>query len=221
MERLTASEGKYLKAIYTLSGEGKQSVATNSIAGLMGTKAASVSDMLGKLAEKEMISYKKYYGVNLTEKGHKTALTILRRHRLWEVFLVDKLRFQWEAIPDIADELEQLDHPLLIRKLDEYLGYSKFDPYGDPIPDEFGDIQTKARVPLQDMPLEMTGKIAAVKDNSAAFLRYLDKMGLYIGARMAVLEKVEFDGSLELMIDNQRKVFVSREVASNILVQPL
>ena len=218
---LTSSEGKYLKAIFTLSAQGKEAVTTNAIAAQIGTKAASVSDMLGKLAEKELISYKKYYGVTLTEKGHKTALNILRRHRLWEVFLVDKLRFHWEDIPEIASELELLDHPILIRKLDEYLGYPKFDPYGDPIPDEFGDFQTKARVPLQDMPLEMTGKIAAVKDNSAAFLRYLDKMGIYIGARMAVLEKVEFDGSLELMIDNQRKVFVSREVAANILVQPL
>jgi DtxR family Mn-dependent transcriptional regulator len=218
---LTSSEGRYLKAIFTLSAQGKEAVTTNAIAAQIGTKAASVSDMLGKLAEKELISYKKYYGVTLTEKGHKTALNILRRHRLWEVFLVDKLRFHWEDIPEIASELELLDHPILIRKLDEYLGYPKFDPYGDPIPDEFGDFQTKARVPLQDMPLEMTGKIAAVKDNSAAFLRYLDKMGIYIGARMAVLEKVEFDGSLELMIDNQRKVFVSREVAANILVQPL
>ncbi|MBI0397759.1 MAG: metal-dependent transcriptional regulator [Cytophagales bacterium] len=218
MKSLSAAEENYLRTIYKLVTEGIEKVSTNEIAAAVNTKAASVSDMLKKLAEKELIDYKKYYGVSLTEEGRKTALFIIRRYRLWEVFLVDKLKFSWDEVNAIAEELEHVKAPLLVRRLDEYLGFPKFDPHGDPIPDEFGELSDKPRITLQEVPVGQSGKIVSVSDTSANFLKYLDKVGIYIGAKVLVLEKIEYDGSQELFIDNQKKVFVSKEVATNIQV---
>ena len=197
---LTTAEENYLKAIYHLSDGGKKSVSTNDVAGEMNTKPASVSDMLRKLGEKEVIEYRKYYGVNITDEGKKRALQTIRKHRLWEVFLVEKLNFAWDEVHEVAEELEHIQSPLLIQRLDAFLNYPKFDPHGDPIPDEFGDVRARPRIPLNEMELNQSGQIVAVKDSSAAFLRYLDKVGAYIGARIKVLDKVEFDGSLEILV---------------------
>ena len=132
---LTTAEENYLKAIYHLSDGGKKSVSTNDVAGEMNTKPASVSDMLRKLGEKEVIEYRKYYGVNITDEGKKRALQTIRKHRLWEVFLVEKLNFAWDEVHEVAEELEHIQSPLLIQRLDAFLNYPKFDPHGDPIPD--------------------------------------------------------------------------------------
>jgi DtxR family Mn-dependent transcriptional regulator len=215
---LTTAEENYLKAIYHLSDGGSKSVSTNDIAGEMKTKPASVSDMLRKLSDKEVIEYRKYYGVHITEEGKKRALQTIRKHRLWEVFLVDKLNFAWDEVHEVAEELEHIQSPLLIQRLDAYLNYPKFDPHGDPIPDEYGDVRARPRVPLNEMDLDQTGQIVAVKDSSAAFLRYLDKVGAYIGARIKILDRVEFDGSLEILVDNKKNIFMSKDVAGNILV---
>jgi DtxR family Mn-dependent transcriptional regulator len=218
MKPLTYAEENYLKAIYHLSESGKKGVSTNDIAAAMKTKAASVSDMLRKLGDKKVIEYRKYYGVHITEEGKKYALQTIRKHRLWEVFLVEKLHFTWDEVHEVADELEHIKSGILIQRLDEYLGYPKFDPHGDPIPDEYGDVRSKPRLPLSEVEINGTGQIVAVKDSSAAFLRYLDKVGAYIGARIKVLDKVEFDGSVEILVDNTKKIFMSREVAGNVLV---
>ena len=218
MIKLTSAEENYLKAVYHLSQEGKTTVSTNDISSEMKTKPASVSDMLRKLAEKEVIDYRKYYGVNVTENGKKYALQIIRKHRLWEVFLVEKLRFAWDEVHEVAEELEHIKSPILIQRLDEYLGHPKFDPHGDPIPDEYGDVKARPRLPLNELAINDGGQIVAVKDSSAAFLRYLDKVGAYIGARIKVLDKVEFDGSLEILVDNKKTLFMSKDVAANILV---
>ena len=215
---LTTAEENYLKAIYHLSDGGKKSVSTNDVAGEMNTKPASVSDMLRKLGEKEVIEYRKYYGVNITDEGKKRALQTIRKHRLWEVFLVEKLNFAWDEVHEVAEELEHIQSPLLIQRLDAFLNYPKFDPHGDPIPDEFGDVRARPRIPLNEMELNQAGQIVAVKDSSAAFLRYLDKVGAYIGARIKVLDKVEFDGSLEILVDQKKNIFMSKDVAGNILV---
>jgi DtxR family Mn-dependent transcriptional regulator len=184
----------------------------------MKTKPASVSDMLRKLGDKEVIEYRKYYGVNITEEGKKRALQTIRKHRLWEVFLVDKLQFAWDEVHEVAEQLEHIQSTLLIQRLDTYLNYPKFDPHGDPIPDEFGDVKARPRIALNEMEVDQTGQIVAVKDSSAAFLRYLDKVGAYIGARIKVLDKVEFDGSLEILVDQKKNLFMSKDVAANILV---
>ena len=215
---LTVAEENYLKAIYHLSDGGKKSVSTNDIAAEINTKPASVSDMLRKLGEKEVIEYRKYYGLQITETGKRYALQTIRKHRLWEVFLVEKLSFAWDEVHEVAEQLEHIQSPLLIQRLDAYLNFPKFDPHGDPIPDEFGDVRSRPRVQLNEMDVDQTGQIVAVKDSSAAFLRYLDKVGAYIGARIKVLDKVEFDGSLEILVDQKKTLFMSKDVASNILV---
>lgn len=214
---LTTAEENYLKAIYHLSDGGTKSVSTNDVAAEIKTKAASVSDMLRKLGEKEVIEYRKYYGVNITEEGKKRALQTIRKHRLWEVFLVDKLQFAWDEVHEVAEELEHIQSPLLIQRLDAYLNYPKFDPHGDPIPDEYGDVRARPRLALIDMEIDQSGQIVAVKDSSAAFLKYLDKVGAYIGARIKILDKVEFDGSMEILVDQKKTLFISKDVAANIL----
>ncbi|MEP1086058.1 metal-dependent transcriptional regulator [Algoriphagus sp.] len=217
MMTLTTAEENYLKAIYHLSDGGTKSVSTNDVAAEMKTKPASVSDMLRKLGDKEVIEYRKYYGVNITEDGKKRALQTIRKHRLWEVFLVDKLQFSWDEVHEVAEELEHIQSPLLIQRLDEFLNYPKFDPHGDPIPDEFGDVRARPRVALNEMEVNQAGQIVAVKDSSAAFLKYLDKVGAYIGARIKILDKVEFDGSMEILVDQKKTLFMSKDVAANIL----
>jgi DtxR family Mn-dependent transcriptional regulator len=216
---LTTAEENYLKAIYHLSEGGKKSVSTNDVAGAMKTKPASVSDMLRKLGEKEVIEYRKYYGVHITDEGKKQALQTIRKHRLWEVFLVDKLNFAWDEVHEVAEELEHIQSPLLIQRLDTFLNYPKFDPHGDPIPDEFGDVKAKPRLVLNEMEIGQMGQIVAVKDSSAAFLKYLDKVGAYIGARIKILDKTDFDGSIEILVDQKKNLFMSKDVAANILIQ--
>ncbi|MBD8489422.1 metal-dependent transcriptional regulator [Echinicola sp. CAU 1574] len=218
MPSLTYAEENYLKAIYHLSDGGKHNVSTNDLSKEMKTKPASVSDMLRKLSDKEVINYRKYYGVTITEEGKKSALQIIRKHRLWEVFLVEKLMFSWDEVHDVAEELEHIKSTILIQRLDDFLGNPKYDPHGDPIPDEFGDVKARPRIPLNDLGLNDSGQIVAVKDSSAAFLRYLDKVGAYIGARIKILDKVEFDGSLEILVDNKKTLFMSKDVAGNILI---
>ncbi|MBM3168569.1 MAG: metal-dependent transcriptional regulator [Bacteroidetes bacterium] len=215
---LTIAEENYLKAIYHLSEGGKKSVSTNDIAGEIQTKPASVSDMLRRLSDKHVIQYKKYYGLQITESGKQLALQTIRKHRLWEVFLVDKLQFAWDEVHEVAEQLEHIQSSLLIQRLDAFLNYPKFDPHGDPIPDEYGDVRSRPRIPLNEMNIDQVGQIVAVKDSSAAFLRYLDKVGAYIGARIKVLDKVEFDGSVEILVDQKKTLFMSKDVASNILV---
>ncbi|WP_194775569.1 metal-dependent transcriptional regulator [Pararhodonellum marinum] len=218
MISLSYAEENYLKGIYHLSDGGKKNVSTNDLSHEMKTKPASVSDMLRKLSEKKVIDYRKYYGVNITEEGTKQALQIIRKHRLWEVFLVEKLHFSWDEVHEVAEELEHVKSPILIQRLDEFLGHPKYDPHGDPIPDEFGDVKARPRMPLHELKNNDTGQIVAVKDSSAAFLRYLDKVGAYIGARIKVLDKVDFDGSLEILVDNKKTIFMSKDVAANILI---
>lgn len=218
MITLTSAEENYLKAIYHLSEGGKKGVSTNDVSAEMKTKPASVSDMLRKLGEKEVIEYRKYYGLHITEEGKKIALQTIRKHRLWEVFLVEKLKFSWDEVNEVADELSHVKSKVLIQRLDEYLGFPKFDPHGDPIPDEYGDVRARPRQLLNELDLGSTGQIVAVKDSSPAFLRYLDKVGAYIGARIKVMDKTEFDGSVEILVDNKKSIFMSKDVAGNILV---
>ena len=131
--------------------------------------------------------------------------------------MVEKLNFAWDEVHEVAEELEHIQSPLLIQRLDAYLNYPKFDPHGDPIPDEFGDVKARPRVPINEMEVNQSGQIVAVKDSSAAFLRYMDKVGAYIGARVKILDKVEFDGSVEILVDQKKNVFMSKDVAANIL----
>ena len=218
MTDLSFTEENYLKSIYHLSDGGILDVSTNAIADDLNTAAASVTDMIKKLANKKVVIYKKYKGVNVSEEGKRVALMVIRKHRLWEVFLVEKMKFNWDQVHDVAEQLEHIKSPLLIKRLDEFLGYPKYDPHGDPIPDENGEFKAKPQVPISEAPIHQEGIIVAVKDSSSPFLQYLDKIGAYIGAKIKVTDKVEFDGSNEILIDNKRSIFVSKEVSENILI---
>jgi DtxR family transcriptional regulator, Mn-dependent transcriptional regulator len=215
---LSFTEENYIKAIYKLSEDGDGAVTTNAIAEVMQTKAASVSDMLRRLNEKEIINYVKYRGVTLTDSGRKTALQLVRKHRLWEVFLVDKLKFNWDEVHEVAEELEHITSDLLIRRLDEFLGYPKYDPHGDPIPTEDGFMAVKQQVLLTELSPGESGIVMGVKDSQPLFLQYLDKVGIYLGAKLKVTDKMEYDNSLEISIDQKKQLSVSAEVSKNIFV---
>lgn len=210
------TEENYLKVIYHLS-EISHPVQTNAIAERIQTKAASVTDMIKKLSEKELVHYVKYQGVTLTEKGKLTAINIVRKHRLWEVFLVDKLNFKWDEVHEVAEELEHIQSNLLIERLDEFLDFPKVDPHGDPIPDKHGNFAEMTFVKLSKLKNSDKGTITGVSEHSSAFLKHLEKLGLTLGKRIEVIDVVEFDGSVELFLEKE-KLNISREVAKHILI---
>ena len=212
------TEENYLKAIYHLSEGNTMAVSTNQIAEMTSTKAASVTDMLKKLAEKKLINYIKYQGVTLTGTGVNAAVNIIRKHRLWEVFLVEKLGFKWDEVHDIAEELEHINSETLINRLDDFLGNPAADPHGDPIPDRSGLIKHKKLVKISDMHPGESGTVSGVSEHSSVFLKLLEKMGLTLGTKIIVSELIEFDGSIMLTIDQKTERTISREVAKNILV---
>jgi len=212
------AEENYLKAIYRLSEEGANAVLTNDLAEAMSTKAASATDMVKKLAAKKFISYKKYYGVSLTTKGKAEALTVIRKHRLWETFLVKQLGFAWDEVHEVAEQLEHIQSKRLIEKLDEFLDYPKTDPHGDPIPDATGKIVKVKQVYLSEFPVQKKCSVCAVKNGSPSFLQYLSKIGIGIGVILTITDRVDFDGSLEISIDNKKRIFISKEASENLLV---
>lgn len=218
MLHLSFAEENYLKAIYHLSSSGHKQVNTNAIADRLETKPASVSDMIRKLSAKEVITYVKYQGVNITETGKKKALSVIRKHRLWEVFLVNKLNFHWDEVHDVAEQLEHIHSSLLISRLDEFLDYPKFDPHGDPIPDEDGMIYTKPMIVLSELSQGTASKLVSMVDTGTAFLNYLDKIGMKIGTKIKILDTLEFDGSMEIEADNTKSITISKQVADNLLV---
>ena len=216
---MTITEENYLKTIYKLAEAAPgQDVSTNRIAAALATRAASVTDMLRRLAEKELLRYEKYRGVQLTPEGRRLALLTVRKHRLWEVFLVQQLGFNWDEVHDVAEELEHVQSPLLIRRLDEFLKFPTLDPHGDPIPAEDGAMRRPTHRLLADLSVGERGTLAAVKDTSVPFLQYLDKVGLPLGAHLKVLDKVEYDNSLELRINRERTVLISAEVGRNLFI---
>jgi DtxR family Mn-dependent transcriptional regulator len=215
---LSFTEENYLKAIYRLSEGGSKAVLTNAIAETLNTKAASVTDMVKKLSNKNLISYERYYGVKITRQGKSAALMVVRKHRLWETFLVEKLNFSWDEVHEVAEQLEHIQSNLLIEKLDSFLGHPSVDPHGHPIPDKNGKIQEEKHIPLAQVEPRRKAYIRSVTNGSPSFLQYLSKIGVYIGAAVTVLEKIEFDGSLEIMLDGKKKVFVSRDAAENLMV---
>ena len=218
MLKLSYSEENYLKAIYHLSDGGHQPVTTNGIAEVMDTKAASVTDMVKRLASKSTVDHEKYKGVTITKKGKTVALQVIRKHRLWEVFLVEKLRFQWDEVHEIAEQLEHIKSPLLIKKLDEFLEHPQADPHGDPIPDENGEFNSHPGIPLSDLRLQDSGILVGVNDSSSSFLKYLDRIGAFLGVEIKVIDKVEYDSSMEVTINGGPAQFVSSQVSGNLLI---
>jgi DtxR family Mn-dependent transcriptional regulator len=215
---MTFSEENYLKAIYHLATVTETEVSTNSIAETMETKASSVTDMLKKLAEKNLVNYKKYQGVSLTDKGRLSAKMIVRKHRLWEVFLVEKLNFAWDEVHDIAEQLEHIKSEQLINKLDDFLGNPTEDPHGDPIPDAQGRIAKTDKQLLADLAINQIGICVGVKDSSAEFLKYLDKQEIALGSKIQILSKESFDLSTKIKV-NDKELTISNKIANNLFVK--
>lgn len=211
------TEENYLKAIYHLSGD-DGNISTNRIAAAMNIKPASVTDMLKKLSEKLLINYTRYQGVSLSEEGKKVALGIVRKHRLWEYFLVEKLNFKWDEVHELAEELEHIRSNELIDRLDEFLGFPKHDPHGDPIPNSAGKIKLPGFKSLATLKLQDTGIISGVREHTPVFLQYLEKIKLTIGSSITITEIIAYDHSVVLKIENGEKINISRDVAKNILI---
>lgn len=215
---MTISEENYIKVIYHLSLVSPKGVNTNAIAGMLDTKASSVTDMLKKLSDKDLVTYQKYQGVTLTDKGFFSAKMIVRKHRLWEVFLVDKLGFSWDEVHEIAEELEHIKSEQLINKLDAFLGFPAVDPHGDPIPDAKGVIKKIEKQLLSEVEINASFHCVGVKDSSTDFLKYLDKQKIALGSVVKIIDKEDFDDTLTVEIDGKR-LTISNKIANNLYVQ--
>lgn len=212
------TEENYLKAIYKLQETNTEVVATSALAQVMGVHAPSVTDMLKRMAQKKLVIYQKSKGFKLTEKGRQVAVGIIRNHRLWEVFLVDKLGFRWDEVHDLAEELEHIHSDALVSKLDAYLGFPKSDPHGDPIPDANGVLPKSKAVLLSMLGIGEQGTFTGVTDHSATFLNYLDKSGLSLGNLIKVKAVEEFDQTYTLQLKGKKEVVVSYKVVNSLLV---
>ncbi len=220
MKQLSHSEENYLKEIFHLSGTTEKRVSTNGLASRLNSKASSITDMLNKLSEKKLVEYVKYRGCFLTEEGEKIAIQIIRKHRLWETFLVNKLNFGWEEVHEIAEQLEHIDSAKLIDSLDQFLNYPKFDPHGDPIPDKNGKIvYRKSKIKLIDSASNSLVEIVSVNEDSLALLKFLEQHKLTLGTELKVLEKFPFDDSMRIEIVEGSKINLSKKVTENIGVK--
>jgi len=215
----TLSEENYLKAVYNLGKQGEDKISPTAIAQALSNNPASVIDMLKKLSEKKLLQYEKTRGAKLTDKGRKTALSIIRNHRLWEVFLLEKLGYTWDEVHSIAEQLEHVHHADLADRLDKFLGFPQYDPHGDPIPKSNGEMPNLSTTTLLEILPGKTCKVVGVRDTSAHFLKYLQKLQIGIGSSIKMLDKIDFDGSINIQIGKNNPVSVSKKFAENVLVE--
>jgi len=220
LPNLSISEENYIKSIYHLQ-QIQESVNTNALAAYSKTKPASVTDMLKKLQAKNLLNYNPYKGFRLSRDGNKAALIIIRRHRLWESFLVDKLNFSWEEVHEVAEELEHVRSKKLIDKLDAFLNFPKFDPHGDPIPDSNGKLSLQQQLPLSQLPLNKAAVITSVHDQSSELLSFLSSLDIVIGTKLEVKRRLPFDNSLEIKFKNRQSINLSEQVSNAIQVNPI
>ncbi len=214
----TITEENYIKAIYHLQ-QADGTVSTNELAAELNTKAASVTDMLKKLSGKKLLSYEKYKGVRLSTEGRKLALAIVRKHRLWEYFLVEILQFGWDEVHEVAEELEHISSKKLVEKLDAFLGHPKFDPHGDPIPDSQGKMAVLQQINLIDLPLNQSAEVSGVGSQSTELLELLKHKHLGMGTRLEIKKKFSFDHSIEIKIRNQSPFTISQQLAQALFVK--
>ena len=216
--QLSYTEENYLKAIFSLYSLKEKSISTNDIAHKLKTKASSVTDMIKKLADKKLVDYKKYQGVSLTNEGRKIAVSIVRNHRLWEVFLVDKLSFNWDEVHDLAEQLEHIKSETLTEKLNSFLGNPTHDPHGDPIPDKDGNIDFGISEPLAAMEEGTDCVVVGVKDSSSLFLKFLDHSKIKLGSTLTIIHKEDFDNSILVKIDQEERS-LSQQITKNLFVK--
>lgn len=216
---LSVAEENYLKAIFKIYERTQKSASTNSIAKALSTSPASVTDMVKKLADKNLVRHQPYKGSALTSEGSKMATQLIRKHRLWEVFLVNKLRFSWDQVHDIAEQLEHIKSEELIMRLDAFLDYPRFDPHGDPIPNSAGKFTMRNQTPLSDLHQGQSGHLVGVRDHTTPFLKYLGTLSIKLGSLIEVIDSVPFDGSYRIAVDGGEAVLVTSAVAQNLLIK--
>ena len=216
--KYSASKENYLKAIFHLQRQ-QDLVTTNALADALQTKPASVTDMLKKLKDRKLLWYERYKGFKLNNEGKKAAIQIIRKHRLWEYFLVEKLGFGWDEVHEMAEELEHFSGKKLIDRLDSFLGYPRTDPHGDPIPDKNGKFSERKQIGLLEAPLHKIVQVSAISEQTTGMLELLEHKNIRLGTRLEVRKKFPFDNSLELKIKNRLPVTISEQVAGKILVQ--
>ncbi|MFN8279982.1 MAG: metal-dependent transcriptional regulator [Saprospiraceae bacterium] len=218
---LTVSEENYLKAIYKiLERSGETNASTKAIASELGTSPASVTDMLRKLSEKELLNYEKYYGVSLSREGQRLALELIRKHRLWEVFLCTQLRFAWDEVHEIAEQLEHVQSDELIHRLDEFLGYPKFDPHGDPIPNKNGSFTFRQQSVLSQIRnKDSEVLILGVRTHQKPFLQYLDTMSIHPGRKLKIRQYNSFEKIHTLETEQHEIIYLGHEISSEIWVR--
>ena len=214
---LSKSEENYLKSIFNLSEFGNKQVTTNSISKVLNIEPASVTDMIKKLSKKNLIYHEKYKGSTISKSGIKIALQIIRRHRLWEVFLYDKLNFKWDKIHDIAEELEHVSSEELIDNLDKFLKYPKIDPHGDPIPNKLGEMNFVDKISISDLNVNENGIVSRIINEDEEFFHLLKKLKIEIGTEVKIIDKIEYDESIEILI-NKKTVIISKDIANNIKI---
>ena len=218
MLNFSTSEENYLKTIFHLQTK-DDNVTTNELAERLQAKPASITDMMKKLKTRKLVNYQPYQGFRLTTEGKKVALNIIRRHRLWEYFLAEKLKFSWDEVHEVAEQLEHVSNKKLIDKLDEYLAFPKFDPHGDPIPDTNGKMETSKQISLPELPLNKMARICCVANQSELLLEHLQEKKIKIGAMVIVKRKFTYDESLEIKLDNKLVLTISGQLAKNIFVK--
>jgi DtxR family Mn-dependent transcriptional regulator len=214
----TISTEDYIKAIYKLERGGER-VTTSAISNRLRIADASVTDMVQKLAARRFVRYERYKGVCLTPKGKKFALTIVRRHRLWEKFLTAYLGYSWDQVHEEAERLEHATSDELARRLDRFLGYPAADPHGDPIPTVNGELKPAVSTALADCQEGDSVRIARVSDNDATFLQHISRLGLRLKAKVTIKEKADFDGSMLVKVGSKER-FISVQAAQAIYVEP-
>lgn len=212
------TEENYIKAIYQLTNE-QQLASTTDIADMLGTKASSVTDMLKRLKEKKLADYQRYKGVSLTKKGQKIALGLIRKHRLWETFLVKKLNFEWHQVHELAEELEHIKSEDLINRLDDFLDQPKFDPHGDPIPDRnFKILEEKANTTLSELNIGKEALIIGVSNTNDSFLQYLNDINISLGTKIKCLQKFDFDNTMQISVA-KKEIMLSEKVSQSIIIK--
>ncbi|MBN8852555.1 MAG: iron-dependent repressor [Sphingobacteriales bacterium 50-39] len=216
--KFSASKENHLKAIFHLQHE-QGIVTTNALAAALQTRPASVTDMLKKLKEQKLLIYQRYKGFRLNNEGKKAAIQVIRKHRLWEFFLVKKLQFGWDEVHEIAEELEHISSKKLVDRLDAFLGFPDTDPHGDPIPDSQGRFLQRRQISLSELPLNKVVQVSAIASQTTEMLELLQHKNIRLGTRLEVRKKFPFDNSLEVKIRNRPPVMLSAQVAKNVLVK--
>lgn len=218
MAALSKNEEDYLKGLYYLSViEQMKKVGTNQLATRLEVTPASANNMLKKLKTKSLVNFEPYGSIELTSEGLAIAVNLVRKHRLWETFLYEKLGFTWDEVHEVAEQLEHIQSKKLIKKLEEFLGFPKTDPHGDPIPDEHGNVPKPVKQKLSTLKSGEKGKLVAVRDSSAAFLQYVSQLGLALNSNIEVVRQQDFDNSLIIKVD-QKELSVSDKFCENVFV---